>query len=140
MAFGVAASLRQRVQMMAVGGVLAALLPWALAVFGLTVIIAISRVMRPLRRLFRPVAPDGTTELPVGRVRAFFGHLIHCCMCVGTWVGFVYALLGFQIIPELPRLGVIHIPGIHYALNAFAATGVCWCLHVILTRLGADKL
>ena len=54
-------------------------------------------------------------------------------MCVGFWVGAGLTLLGLGPFVTHPLV-------VRAALNGFTASAVCWILHVILARLGAEDL
>ena len=84
---------------------------WALAVHGITQIVTVSRIARPVRE----VAPSP--------LRA----LLSCPMCFGFWVGLALSLLSW---PGLARAVV----------DGAAASGVAWAAHVTLARLGALDL
>jgi hypothetical protein len=96
------------------------ILVWALTVHGLTQIVTVSRIARPLREAAPP------------RVRA----LLSCPMCLGFWVGLGLSLSGLS-----PLARLVTWPGLaRGVLDGAAASAVCWAAHVVLARLGALEL
>lgn len=60
-------------------------------------------------------------------IRRLWPALLGCPMCFGFWVGLAE---GFT------RWGLTGSP----LLDGFAASAWCWTAHVVLARLGAEKL
>jgi hypothetical protein len=91
-----------------------------LASYGVTTIITLSRLFRPLR-------------VWLERKSKVAGHWIKCPMCIGVPVGAGWALIGLS-----PGTGL------SWALDAvaagFASSGFCWMMRVVLHRLGEDQL
>jgi hypothetical protein len=87
-------------------------IPWLLVTYGITLVITGSKIARPVRNVFPA--------------------LLACPMCTGWWVGLGLSLLG---------LGVVDGPwwAVHFE-NAFASSGACWTMHVVLAKLGAEEL
>lgn len=102
----------------------APLLAWLLAVYGLAESMSKARIGAPLRRQF-PLRKTDSIE-PDGQA-VTFAHLIRCPKCAGFWVG--------TVLPFGPFQGLAG-----HAMNGLAACGGCWALHVVLSRLGADRL
>lgn len=103
-------------------------LQWLFLTFGITLIITGSKITRPVRMM----DPTG---------------LLKCPMCTGWWIGLLLSILfNIGIFPAMnsyaPNVGeAIRLPIPWGAFgNAFSASGWCWVIHVVLTRLGADKL
>jgi hypothetical protein len=93
------------------------LLTWALVVHGVTQIVTVSRIARPIRE----AAPSS--------LRA----LLSCAMCFGFWVGFMLSLAGLG-----PVRQVVGWPVAASALlDGAASSAVAWAAHVVLARLGA---
>jgi hypothetical protein len=88
------------------------MISWALIVFGVTLVVTFSKIAAPIRRLWPT--------------------FLHCPLCVGWWVGLGLGLLHLGPAPTtLPMAPVA---------DAFASSALCWSWHVILIRLGADRL
>ena len=99
---------------------LASLLVWALVVHGLTQIVTVSRIARPIR------------ESLLGSKF----YVLHCPMCFGWWVGFGLSLAGLS-----PLAGLVSWPIALRALaDGWAASAVAWAAHVALARIGANDL
>jgi len=99
------------------------LLAWCLVTYGITLVLTGSKIIEPLRRRFDLVFPKS--------------HFAHCPMCIGWWVGFGLGLL----LPRLGPLAPLELPRWEQALGeAFAASGVCWGIHVVLVKLGSEEL
>lgn len=96
---------------MAHGG---AFLPWALIVYGITLVVTGAKITAPFRAW-------------VERRSKFFGKLLCCPMCFGWYVGLA---IGFS------PYSFTRFP----LTDAFAACAWCWTCHVILSALGAEKL
>ena len=93
---------------------------WALAVHGITQIVTVSRIARPVRE----VAPSPRRAL------------LSCPMCFGFWVGLALSLCGLS-----PLGPLVSWPGLARAVvDGAAASGVAWAAHVTLARLGALDL
>jgi hypothetical protein len=105
------------------------LLSWILVTYGVTLVLTGSKITAPLRRLFVSLTPT--------RFRGGVCFFVQCPMCVGLWVGLGLALLE----PRLGPLATLGLPRWEQGLGeAFAASGVCWAIHVVLARLGAEEL
>jgi len=96
---------------------------WLLVVYGVTLAITGSKLTAGFRAWLYRHDFDRT-----------YGF-ITCPMCVGFWVG-----LGSWYV--LPELCPVHAPLLYVTLlsNGFVASAACWAAHVILARLGAEKL
>jgi hypothetical protein len=94
------------------------LLLFLLGCTGCTEILTQSNLTRPLRALAHRHAPR-------------LGELLSCPMCSGWWVGVAFALAGYW-------------PAGTRAVDQFAAgcaaSIACWTLHVVLVRLGSQRL
>jgi hypothetical protein len=107
------ASLRERVLMPLI-------IVWGLVVHGITQIVTVSRIARPVREAAPPP------------LRAF----LSCPMCLGFWVGLALSLSGLS-----PLAPFVSWPGLARAVaDGAAASAVCWAAHVLLARLGALEL
>lgn len=104
------------------------IIQWLFLTYGITLVITISKIFRPVRM----IDPTG---------------LLKCPMCTGWWIGLLLSLV-FEMglfsntssyAPDIHEVIRIRIPWGAFA-NAFSASGWCWIIHVVLTRLGADKL
>jgi hypothetical protein len=96
------------------------MLPWALAVVGLTTIITQSKLFAPIRRVF-----ENRT-----------GSKFLCCpMCMGFWVG-----LGLSLILGLSCGARVHPFGMLCLVDGWASSGLNWIVYVVLIRLGAKDL
>lgn len=97
------------------------IIAWALVVHGLTQIITVSKIARPLRLLAAPVP--------------LLGEWIRCAMCFGFWAGIALSLAGF---------GLLRAIGFGRAASAFgdgcAASALAYAAHVVQVRLGSDKV
>src|SRR3954452_21530595 len=96
------------------------ILAWALSVHGITQIVTVSRIARPIREAAPPP------------LRA----LLSCPMCFGFWVGLALSLAGFGVVGAFvswPRLPVAVVDGA-------GGSAVAWGAHVILARMGALEL
>ena len=94
------------------------LLVFLLASYGVTNIITISRLFRPLRDW---LAKKSTAA----------GHWVGCPMCMGVPVGVVWSLLGLS-----PGSGL----GVALDAAGFASSGWCWMVRVVMHHLGEDDL
>ena len=90
------------------------LVRWALVVFGVTLVVTFSKIAAPIRRLWPA--------------------MLHCPLCFGWWAGLALGLLRFGPAPSSWPLPVAALA------DAFASSALCWTWHVVLIRLGADKL
>ena len=110
---------------------------WALSVYGLTMLVTQSIVMRPLRRRIgalsrlvrlsaRPIlgrrGQRGRTKIEV---------LLHCPMCFGFWAALLLALFHVRLLPG----GFLSV-----LLSASAGSAVSWILHLTTVRLGALEM
>jgi hypothetical protein len=99
---------------------MAPLITWVLVVYGATLIVTGSIIMRPLRALAARWSP-------------WLGKLFECPMCFGFWAGVGAHLLGAGPAVHWPwPFGVI--------ADGCAASAACWSCHVVLAYLGAEKL
>ena len=89
---------------------------WALFVYGVTLTVTGATITAGLRRRLKVGLP-------------WVGKLVSCPMCFGWWVGLAVGLVG---VPPSPSGNPL--------MDAFASMSVCWIAHVVLTRLGAEKL
>ena len=89
---------------------------WLFLTYGITLVVTGSSIFRPIRQY----DPSG---------------LLKCPMCTGWWVGFVLSFL-LHLGPA-QNMGAA-LP--EWLANAFCASAWCWVVHVVLVRLGADKL
>jgi hypothetical protein len=95
-------------------------LMWALAVHGITQIVVVSRIARPVREASPPP------------LRA----LLSCAMCSGFWVGVALSAAGLS-----PLRPLVAWPGaLRAVVDGAASSGVAWSAHVVLARLGAREL
>ena len=103
---------------------------WLLLTYGITLVITGSSIFRPVRQM----DPTG---------------LLKCPMCTGWWVGMAltFCNLGPAFTGIHPFVGIEPVLGANIGqllptmlANAFSASAWCWIVHVVLTRLGADKL
>jgi len=64
------------------------LFQWLLAVFGVTIIITISKIFLPIRAAFltQEIYEDPSPHF-FRKIRKWIGELLHCAMCMGFWVG-----------------------------------------------------
>lgn len=96
------------------------LVVWALVVHGITQIVTVARIARPIRA----AAP------------APLGALLSCPMCFGFWVGVGLSLAGLS-----PSHAWVTWPLFAEAVaDGAAASAVAWAAHVTLARLGALEL
>lgn len=95
-----------------------------LLTYGVTLVITGSRIAAPLRRLVTRIIPKSC-------------YFVQCPLCVGWWVGLGLALLTPRLGP-LSGLGwPIWVQGLG---EAFCASALCWGIHVLLAKLGAEEL
>ena len=90
------------------------LVRWALVAFGLTLVVTFSKIAAPIRRIWPA--------------------MLHCPLCFGWWVGLALGLFHFGPAPSSWPLPLAALG------DAFASSAACWTWHVVLVRLGADKL
>ncbi len=105
-------------------------LAWLLVAWGFVVIVTTSRIFRGVRAWAdRGGTPENPTTL---------GALLHCPLCFGFWVGLGLSLAG------LASPSALACPSWWWPLRAWAdgcaAAGACWCVHVVLVKLGANDL
>jgi hypothetical protein len=98
------------------------MLSWALVVYGVTLAITGSRIAKP----FRDWLTCRSSEA---------GLFVGCPMCVGFWVGFGSSFVLPEICPVHGASWYVEALG-----NGFASLALCWILHVVLTKLGAEDL
>lgn len=104
------------------------MITWLLLVYGLTLILTESKLLEPVRT-------------------ALGWCFLSCSMCMGWWVGLGIAMLGWPM-PGLPVMEQLPLPVWVYFLHAvatatesaFASSGWCWMVHVVLEKLGASEL
>jgi len=123
------------------------LLLWMLVTYGVADVVAKSRVGAPLRRRFPVRVEDGPGP---DDKRVTFAHLVHCPKCVGWWValgltplhlGPAEALPAQVVLSTMaPMASAIVMLALRGLLNAFAGAALCWIIHVILCKLGAEQL
>lgn len=89
---------------------------WLFLTYGITLIITGSSIFRPIRQR----DPSG---------------LLRCPMCTGWWVG-----LGVSFAFHLGPAVLMPSRFMEALANAFCAAAWCWAVHVVLVRLGSDKL
>ena len=89
--------------------------------YGVTLVVTGSSIFRPIRQLD-------------------LSGLLKCPMCTGWWVGFGLSL--YSLGPASGYVWHTNMPQLLLTMlfNAFSASGWCWAVHVVLMRLGADKL
>jgi hypothetical protein len=95
-----------------------------LAVYGVTLIVTVSKLFAPLRALF---------------LRLTGSHFLHCPMCVGFWISNAIVLCRTTDV----RIPVDAHPAtwiLYLLIFGGAGSGFCWIVHVILVRLGQDLL
>ena len=97
------------------------LVAWILVVYGITLIVTGSWLFRPVRRLFEPYP--------------YLHKLVTCPMCFSFWVGIALGILGVGPCQLLPLFLIGKI-----LADGFAASAICWIIHVILVRLGSEEL
>jgi hypothetical protein len=96
------------------------ILTWALAIHGLTQIVTVSWIARPIRE----AAPSPLKAL------------LTCAMCFGFWVGLGLSLAGLS-----PLHPFVTWPSLARAIvDGAAASAVAWTAHVVLARLGGLDL
>jgi hypothetical protein len=100
----------------------ATLASWTFFVYGATLILSGSLILKGLRTW-------------IAARSYWLGKLIHCPMCVGFWVG----LLSWFLLPELCPIQN-HFWVLAALANGFSGSAVCWVIHVVLTKLGAEDL
>lgn len=91
------------------------------AAYGLTLIVTESYLFKPLRQLAYRHSPD------------FIGKLLYCCICTGFWAGVICSLAAHIY------LGVDTAP-LRHAMDGFAASGLCWLLHVAVAAAGVEEI
>ena len=89
---------------------------WLFLTYGITLVVTGSSIFRPIRQK----DPSG---------------LLKCPMCTGWWVG-----LGLCVFLGLGPAQNALTGWPQWLANAFSASAWCWVVHVVLVRLGADKL
>ena len=94
---------------------------WLFLTYGITLVITGSKIFR----IFREWDATG---------------LLKCPMCTGWWVGLALSL--YSLGPASGQVWHTEMPQILLTMlaNAFSASAWCWIVHVVLVRLGADKL
>jgi len=90
-----------------------------LSCWGVTNVVAGSKLIRPIRDRLKPVP--------------FLGDMLPCYMCAGWWVGAGLSAIG---------LGPGDLPNYVFTIirDGFISSGTCWIIHVVLTKLGSDQL
>lgn len=99
------------------GRSIADLLGWALAVYGVTLIVTGSYLLSGVRR-------------SIASRSAALGKLVSCPMCTGFWVGAIVPL--HVVASGSPALDVL--------LTGAASSATCFAAHVVLARLGAEEM
>ena len=125
------------------------LLLWMLVTYGIADVVSKSRIGAHLRRRFPIRVADGPGPDDKAVTVA---HLVHCPKCMGWWVALVLTFLHLGPAEALP---VLHAPTsmpsldavlvlltllLRPLLNAFAGSALCWIVHVVLCKLGAEQL
>lgn len=108
----------------------ALLVQWALAVYGLTLIITGSRIMEPLRRLGRKASD-------------LLGYFLGCPMCMGFWISALLSLAGLPLFTRCDSgslLVNVASAALAFSLNGAAGAALSWTAHVVLAKLGAEEL
>ena len=95
---------------------------WAAVVYGATLAVTGSVLLQPFRRW-------------LARHWIWAGKLVSCPMCFGAWVGGASWLVLPELCPVQGHAWYVAVPS-----NGFAGCAVCWTLHVLLARLGAEEL
>jgi hypothetical protein len=123
------------------------LLLWMLVTYGVADVVAKSRIGAPLRRRFPVRAEDGPGP---DDKRVTVAHLVHCPKCMGWWVALLLTPLHLGPAEALPSQAVLEslapwasafaMLAVRGVLNAFAGAALCWILHVLLCKLGAEQL
>lgn len=108
------------------GASLPLLLSWALAVYGFVLIVTGSKVCEPLRRLGKRLHPT-------------LGYFLGCPMCMGFWTGAAASLAGLPLFIRCDGVGAGAAAATLLA-NGCAGSAICWVLHVVLAKLGAEEL
>jgi len=96
------------------------LIAFILLCWGITNVLVNSKLFKPLRDRLQPVP--------------FIGQMSHCTMCMGWWVGLAVSALGMDV----TDIGYDY--RLEYVADAFVSSGTCWIIHVVLVKLGSDKL
>ena len=103
------------------------LIIFLLVTFGTTNIVTSSLLFLPLRNLAFRIHPQ-------------LGYWSRCPMCFGFASGVMWSLLGLWSI-EMPFAVPVIVHVIFSCITAgLASSGVCWTVHVILTKMGALEL
>lgn len=64
------------------------LVVWLLATYGMTIILSMSKIFRPIR-------------IQVAHLNPTLGELVSCSMCCGFWIGAGISILGCQVVNPL---------------------------------------
>jgi len=78
---------------------------WSLVAFGITTIISISKIFKPVREW-------------VSERNQFISDMIACSMCLGFWVGILLSL-------------TLYSPTGNFFFDACLSSAVCWILYCI---------
>ena len=98
-----------------------ALVAWTLIVYGITLIVTGSHLFKPVRRRTEPYP--------------YLYKLFSCPMCFSFWVGIAFGIRGIGPGQFLPLSLIERILS-----DGCAASAACWIIHVLLVRLGSEKL
>ena len=92
---------------------------WAFMVFGLTIIVALSQIMAPVRDRAHKIHP-------------MLGTLISCPMCFGFWAGIILNLLGYSHYGEYGNWGIL--------FDGFLGTAFAHTLYCVTWFLGGKRM
>ena len=88
---------------------------WILCVYGITNILVVSMLFKPLREFALAKTP-------------FIGKILTCVMCAGFWVG------GFLSMLWNPTQFITQLPGLSSLLGGALGSGTSWIIHVFVAR------
>lgn len=110
---------------------------WLGATIGMTFIVTRAPIFAPLRALF----PKKKGQAP------FFGTLLRCPKCFGTWMGAAWGLVLAWMQGRVIRVDeIVYIEPspIYLGIYAFACgtagAAVCWLADLVFRKLGGDKV
>jgi len=87
---------------------------WILTVFGLVIIVSLSKLFEPVRMFAAKMSP-------------FLGALLGCPMCFGFWAGGILNLLGYSHYGNFEGLSLLY--------DALLGSSVSYILHCVTWRL-----
>ena len=96
------------------------LIVFLLASYGVTNIVTSGKIFERLREW-------------VDRRSSIVGYWLHCPMCMGLWVGVSLSIAGLGAVSGIGKIRQDIISG-------FVASGWCWMVRVVMSRLGEDEL